>query len=1206
MRLSRLLAVWLASAAVLAGPARPVDAGEGHPGPAPRPSPEAAPVPLAPGDVLAVGSGDAEGFGVLVPAPPDVGGWAQAAKLVVPGVEASRWTGYLCTTGSGRFVAVTFAPVSFANRPMLRDRGAFAAIVDLRTGDRWTVPERVALKYHTPGCGVGDDVVFLRHLGEDQAATEILRVDPVRRHLTARWTVSGQLTSAVPATGGAVPGSDWVVAAAGRAIVATGPTGEVRRLAVAGGAAFDVHPAAGGGVDFMALDGSDRVTALRLELDGAMQRLAGAPLGRLRFAPGRDGHNRLVGRAEEGPGSGVALVAADSLPAAVSLDGSVVVERVDPSGPVVVSRPAAGGAAAAAPVGNSAIPVTISDVAAASEPGSGPTTEAPNVTTPRCAVPRNDDHVQVMQPAARQVEWAAHRAVRGELTNPRPPDWNHNGLGAYVPGHRFPRQGLEGGGRVPVQVLLGILAQESNLKQASYHALPGVPGNPLVADYYGVVYFGGKIIGIDYDRADCGYGIAQVTDHMTQGDTIYTPEDQKIIATDYEANMAAGVRILEGKWNQALEHGIIANGGEPEQIENWYFAIWAYNTGIHDRVGDGPYGLGWTNNPANADYPPDRRPFLRGSYDDAAHPANWPYQERVLGWAETPQRTYTGKQAYHDLNASLVLPHRTAFCEAQVNECSPDFVNPEIPTLSYCQRADRRCWWHGPMRWLTVGLPGTFEDPATYSESEPEPGTNNPHPPSCVGAQSPVPTSPELPALPADAVIVDDVPDSGTNLVGCPGRPSLGQFTFTFSTDPNGAPLSAVDFHQIGAGFGGHFWFAHTNDKERPSHIVTGTWTPPATTVGSTRIFVHIPDHGADTYQADYTITAPSGSHHRVVNQRWGANVWHDLGVFDLGSGGSVSLSNVTRSDHRLGRAIDVAWDAVAFLPAAPPVVSYVAFGDSYSAGEGVEPYHANADNGKNTPGHGNACHRSPGGYPELVYKELRLRHPGPSELHFQACSGAVMSDVVGPTERFGEVPQLDQGWLDERTTHVTISISGNDAGFGDIVRGCMLTLTDCLSRDFRLTRDGVVDPEPLVDYEPKIIAGLRLPLVGLLGEIRKRGPQAEITLVAYPRIVWSDGAGSGVGCALLSQDVTRWFKEMTDLLVTEMEAAAREAGVGFADPRRAFLNHEACSSVDEQWINAVVAYSSSGSGRKVPGTGTFHPKARGHEAYADVVLKAG
>jgi len=56
------------------------------------------------------------------------------------------------------------------------------------------------------------------------------------------------------------------------------------------------------------------------------------------------------------------------------------------------------------------------------------------------------------------------------------------------------------------------------------------------------------------------------------------------------------------------------------------------------------------------------------------------------------------------------------------------------------------------------------------------------------------------------------------------------------------------------------------------------------------------------------------------------------------------------------------------------------------------------------------------------------------------------------------------------------------------------------------------------------------------------------------------------------------------------------------ADPRAIFDGHEACDGDNEQWINALLVSSESGSGATHPGAGSFHPKARGHQALRDVV----
>jgi hypothetical protein len=1154
-------------------------------------------VPLAAGDVAVVGAATPTGYALLTPAPD--ASWQTLALLEVDGWDTTLWTGNVCTTGTGRYAAATFAPAEAANRPELRDRGAFAAIVDTTSGSTWMVPERVSLKYHTPGCGTDDTVVFTRNLGSDQAQTEVIAVDAAHRQISWRRTVDGQLTSAVP-TGTSV------LAASGSALVGISERGDLRTVLRGPGQLFDLRPGPGASLDLLAVDGPGAVTALHA-VGSKVRRIGRGALGGLDIVAGRAGRNRFVGTVRQSDGT---LPVADDAPAStVSLDGSLVIEGVgrtpDRSSEAVIVRSRR---ATSSHVSSANVVIEPPRTSAGSrQPAARPRLRT-LTGTPKCAVPRNDYTVQVMQPTSEQVEWAAHRAVRGELTNTRPINWNNNGLTTtYTPQGVFPRPTLTTGGRMPVQVLLGVAAAESNFSQASWAALPGVPGNPLVGDYYGTVYdsTNGRIIAMDYANADCGYGIAQITDGMTATSSTYTANRKKIIATDYAANLAVAVQLLSAKFNQGSVQGTTANTGDPSKIENWYFALWAYNTGMYDSAGPGlPYGVGWTNNPANADYPPGRNHYLRTTFADAEHPYLWPYQERVLGWAESPQIDYKGDRKYYNLVAWLDLPQVYDFCSTSVNQCDPSYVNTSDHSKSYCTRTDRKCWWHGNKSWFTGT--GTVEEANTYSSGAPEPATSNPHPPACSSTGEPVPTSPELSTLPSTAVIVDDVPNTQWNLVGCSAVPSAGTFQLTFANDVYGNPLSAIDFHQIGAGYGGHFWFAHTVDPTRTAMVVKGTWTPPTTSLGWQRIFVHVPDHGADTYQADYKIWNGSTWHHRTVNQRWNENAWIDLGSFQLGSGSKVELTNETYDDYQVNRPIDIAWDAMAFVGAGKPDVSYVAFGDSYSSGEGVEPYHPDSDVGKNTGSYKNTCHRSDQAYSHAIYSSLRTAHPGVSELHFPACSGATMPTVYGTGHGgSGEVPQLSQGWLDENTTHVSITIAGNDAGFGDILEGCFRALTDCINPSFHLTRGGTVDDDPLIDEEPALIDDLQTPLEALLDQIHTLAPNAQVVLLGYPHVITTGTADTGV-CEGehygYSEEQRLWFGDMVDRLTGVMSDAAAATGTDFVDVRSPFENHGACAPEDE-WINAVVAWSDSGSGLKVPGSGSFHPKAIGQSLYATTAV---
>ncbi len=459
---------------------------------------------------------------------------------------------------------------------------------------------------------------------------------------------------------------------------------------------------------------------------------------------------------------------------------------------------------------------------------------------------------------------------------------------------------------------------------------------------------------------------------------------------------------------------------------------------------------------------------------------------------------------------------------------------------------------------------------------------------------------------------VDDLSSSATNLAGCPTTTASGSFSLSYAVDGALRPVAEVDTHQVGVGYLGHVFFAHTVSSLRGAMQVTGTWTPPTSVTGWRHLWVHIPSNGATTFQADYKINTGLKNYHRVVNQRWNRNAWVDLGIFQFGSGASVSLSNVTFSDYADG-AIDIAWDAIAFTTATKPLVSYVALGDSYQAGEGDEPYYANSDNGGQTT-HRDACHRSSQSYPPLLFSRMRnatsIRTTSNTEFHFIACSGAVTGNVSGNEAEWGEVPQLAQGWLDENTTRVTIGIGGNDARFGAIIKACLMEtkLHQCASSSYVLSGD----PEPLVVHEPKVIQDLGTPLQTVYARIHTLAPNAAIEVVGYPRVIAKGPIPdifSGLGCDLIDPTTVPWMRSTADSLNTTISNAAAAKGVGFLGIAGTYDTHEACT-LGTEWINATINYSSTGSSgspggitgnRDIPGSGSFHPKPVGHQTVANL-----
>ncbi len=554
-----------------------------------------------------------------------------------------------------------------------------------------------------------------------------------------------------------------------------------------------------------------------------------------------------------------------------------------------------------------------------------------------CSVPRNDPRKQALQPKPRQIEWAVDQAITNNLNKhiSRPANWKNLGMGAYKPQSLFPLLQLEGGGRIPAQVMLGVTAQESNMWQASRVVVPGVTGNPLIGNYYGIKYAANgqqnDPWGIHWDKADCGYGITQVTDGMRiQGkekpeEQLKTKLQQEAAALDYTANIAAGVNILADKWNQTHKDGLTVNNGDPKYMENWFFALWAYNSGYYPKSeagkNGGKWGVGFTNNPANPLWKANRRPFLESAtggdnYKDAAHPQDWPYQEKVLGWAarplealESPGKMVHGfRQAWwmNFRDRTTVKPPEGLFCTAD-NDCDPSKIGPDDknePGLGACNRKDLKCWWNKPVTWKKCDKGQCGNELLRFNDTYKEEADGTAYPPDCSTS-----------GLPGNALIVDDVPD-GTPVMrpGCAQpKKNSGAFKLDFATDS-----AKIDFQQLGAGYGGHFWFAHTrkDDVKGRRMKVTGTWNFDQKVSGPAKVMVHIPDHGAQTRAAAYEIDTAKGKRTKVVDQLnqggKGKNRWVTLGAFLFDGNPKVRLTSITPGGT--GDA-DIAFDAVAVAP---------------------------------------------------------------------------------------------------------------------------------------------------------------------------------------------------------------------------------------------------------------------------------------------------
>jgi hypothetical protein len=392
---------------------------------------------------------------------------------------------------------------------------------------------------------------------------------------------------------------------------------------------------------------------------------------------------------------------------------------------------------------------------------------------------------------------------------------------------------------------------------------------------------------------------------------------------------------------------------DPKYIENWFLAVWGYNSGIYPMVGSGqPYGVGWLNNPANPMYPSDREHFLRGDSGDASHPSDWPYEEKVMGWIENPQESVAAPlgdyaqpiygPANHDVGllAEPTLPD-WHFCGGSGQACTPDTSDP-------CPNDDSTCWWHGNTTWADCSQECATEN-LTYAPGSPEPAIIRSYVPDC----SPLTVSGHT------VTVVDDMKNSSLNLLGCAGRPQGGKFTLRLGS-PSGdgwysdsppdvfewhfyySYYGEIDLHQLGAGYLGHTWFTHTYPPPEPIngqpndgnyHKVVASWTPdlPTTAPTTYTILAHVPSHGGAAY-AHYLISTGAG---KPLDEKecdmWqdtdGLDEWFSLGSYSLTPGVAVQLGNV--DDSSADGSEDIAFDAVAFVSGS----SSIACGRVYSNG---------------------------------------------------------------------------------------------------------------------------------------------------------------------------------------------------------------------------------------------------------------------------------
>lgn len=276
----------------------------------------------------------------------------------------------------------------------------------------------------------------------------------------------------------------------------------------------------------------------------------------------------------------------------------------------------------------------------------------------------------------------------------------------------------------------------------------------------------------------------------------------------------------------------------------------------------------------------------------------------------------------------------------------------------------------------------------------------------------------------------------------------------------------------------------------------------------------------------------------------------------------------------------------------------YVALGDSYSSGEGAGDYLDGTDEDEATkrwiddhsggwlwpgdPRH-NICRRSENAYSAGVYAAFDFQ----GDYVFGACSGAVMDDYYGDNTGGNEDEGPQREHLDDDTSLVTISMGGNDFGFGDVVGGCVTG--DCSGEENARVADAKIDEEA-----ERLVQFYR----DLAGDAKN----ARILVVGYPQLFPDPEEITNGSDSFINPTEQEWLNERGRYANQRIQEAIADSGVDieFVDVTDALDGHEV--GTDDPWINDLDVGVDGGDWTKPVSRNSFHPKAAGHAAISQLV----
>lgn len=320
------------------------------------------------------------------------------------------------------------------------------------------------------------------------------------------------------------------------------------------------------------------------------------------------------------------------------------------------------------------------------------------------------------------------------------------------------------------------------------------------------------------------------------------------------------------------------------------------------------------------------------------------------------------------------------------------------------------------------------------------------------------------------------------------------------------------------------------------------------------------------------------------------------------------------------------------------PVI-VVSLGDSYSAGEGIEPFYGQSKTlSEKVKDEDWLAHRSQLSWPSLLevpgvdgtmsmYNVKNGSSSTECQWYFGAVSGAETKHIKNNTQRkkynkliegsgiFGsnlfadyetgykdlpkQVDIINNHNLNGKVDYVTMTLGGNDVGFASIITTCA---TNCSYLYWGETSKLDDTFSELWDNFDTTEANLKK----AYEDVRDAaGEQAEIIVAGYPKLLDKDGNGKLINrdeATKVNQNVTK-FNDKIEALVEE----CRNSGMNihFVDVEEEFDKdggHQAYS--DEPWINKIMLGTEDEDldDDAISSDYSIHPNEEGAQAYARCV----